>query len=187
MWSFVRWNKNLLLLDADSCFPFQQPWVEVKRATYQEASVHWWHPDAQYPAYWLVMLIRTSDATERACFFFVEGRMMELYLPLILTAGSQYRLCVAALSHIFLDTRVPSFLIFDEGVLNFRAGTSSCFVGWWLYRIKCDSHLNCSRYRYMFHTIQPSRAGLTYLGRVCTVLMGPPQFLFYGRHWSFFL
>jgi len=119
-------------LYADSCFPFQQPWVEVKRATYQEAAVHWWHTDPEYPSYWLIWLVmktNTSDASEinKMCFFFVEGQTMELYLPLILTAGSQYRVSVAAMSHIFLDTSVPSFMVFDEGVSNFRAGTSrSC-------------------------------------------------------------
>ena len=48
---------------------------------------------------------------------------MQLYLPLRLTAGSEYKVSVAAMSHIFLYAYVPSFLVFDEGTMNFRAGT----------------------------------------------------------------
>jgi len=75
------------------------------------------------------MLTKVSDVTEmtRACFFFVEGHTMQLYLPLLLNTGSEYTVSVAAMSHAFLDTYVPSYLVFNEGTVNFRAGTArSC-------------------------------------------------------------
>jgi len=64
----------------------------------------------------------TTDDS-KTCFFFVDGQTIRLYLPLLLTAGSEYKVSVAALSHVFLDTDVPSFLISDEGSVDFRAGT----------------------------------------------------------------
>ena len=99
--------------------------MEVKRTTYHEAGVNWWHPDSESPAYWLVTVTRVTD--DGVCFFFVQGHMMELYLPLLLTAGSEYKVSVAAMSHIFLDANVLCFFVYDEGTVNFRAGTSvSC-------------------------------------------------------------
>jgi len=51
---------------------------------------------------------------------------MQFHLPVVLTAGSEYRVSVAAMSHAFLDTYVPSCLVYDEGTMDFRAGASIC-------------------------------------------------------------
>ena len=107
--------------------PFQQPWVEVKRATCQEAAVHWWNPDLPlHPTYWLITLTRSVDTEKTSmCFFFVKEQTLELYLPLLLTAGCEYRVSVAALTHAFRDKHVPSFVVSDEGAMDFRTGASS--------------------------------------------------------------
>jgi len=127
----------------------------VKRATRQEASVHWWHPDCgdpdwDCPAYWLIMLTKPSDftAVTKACIFFVKGRMKHLYLPLILTVGSEYRVSVAALSHVFSDKCVPSFLVFDAGSADFRAGTAWNCQDYLSYTIFCRSLYKQLQYHY---------------------------------------
>jgi len=124
-------NLSLLyLLNAGPFVPFWQPWVEVTRPSHREASIQWWlsdaePPDTEDPAKWLIMLTKPLDFTVgfTACFFFIEGRKRKLYLPLLLTIGCQYRVTVAAMSHAFIDKCVPSFLVFAEGSLTFRAGT----------------------------------------------------------------
>ena len=83
-----------------------------------------------YPRYWLIVLSKISDDTEmtKSCFFFVEGDVMELYLPVILKAGAEYSVSVVPLSLAFQDTYVPSYLVYDEGSANFRAGAfKRCF------------------------------------------------------------
>ena len=113
--------------------PFQQPWMRVKRATCRNAAVFWRQPGFRNvcPPYWLITLSKVSEITEMAkmCFFYVKGQMTQLHLPLLLTAGSEYRVSVAAISHAFIDTNLPSFLVFDEGVVNFRAGSCNYLVG----------------------------------------------------------
>ena len=121
----VYCTKNLLLcylLNAGPFVPFQQPWVEVKRATCREAVVHWWHDDPVCPLYWLIMLTRTSDDACATCFFYVDGKTTQLYVPLLLTAGCEYKVSVAAMARAFHDTHLPNFLVFDEGAMDFRAG-----------------------------------------------------------------
>ena len=114
------------LFNAGSYIPYDQPWVTVKRPTCQKAAVQWClPPDSEYPVYWLVMLDKLAlDDSEmtKTCFFFIEGHKTRIYLPFSLTAGSEYTVSVAALSHVFLDTNVPSFLVFDDGTTDFRAG-----------------------------------------------------------------
>ena len=94
----------------------------MKRATCREAAVHWWLDETVYPLYWLIMLSRTADDT--TCFFYVEGKTMQFYLPLLLTAGCEYRVSVAAMTRAFRDAYSSSFLVFDEGATHFRAGMS---------------------------------------------------------------
>jgi len=138
---------SFCLFFAGPFIPFKRPLVKVKRATREKAAVYWWHsdygrPDWDRPAYWLIMLTKPSDVTAvgKACFFFVKGRITHLYLPLILTVGSEYRVSVAAMSHVFIDKSMPSFLVFDAGSMNFRAGTSRSYQDW--SYILCRSFYN---------------------------------------------
>lgn len=109
--------------------------MEVKRRTCRQAAVYWCSDDPVYPSYWLVMLTRAADDSHDTvstrstnctvtCFFYVNGGQNQLYLPLLLTAGSEYSISVAAMTHAFCDTYVPSLLVFNEGAMDFRAGTS---------------------------------------------------------------
>ena len=109
--------------------PFEKPILELKRSTYKKVALHWCNTDYQCPPYWLVTLTKTSDTHMiRTCFFFVEGQTTQLCVPLILTAGSEYSASVAAISNAFVDTNVPSVVVFDEATVNFRAGASDCLI-----------------------------------------------------------
>jgi len=126
---FAVWIRTLLfcLLIADAFAALQKPLVKVRRASREKASVHWLHDLNSNPVYWLIVLIKPSEMTEmkKACFFFVPGRTRQFNFPLTLMVGSDYRVSVAAISHVFLDTAVPSYLVYDEGSVKFRAGIFS--------------------------------------------------------------
>lgn len=96
--------------------------ASVLRSTYFKATVNWASKlRRRSPSKWLVSLYRVRNQQRAAfpvCYFCVDGRRDFLELPVNLTAGEEYRVCVRAIEKNPSDRL---YLVTDSSVVEFSA------------------------------------------------------------------